>query len=482
MQHVFYVVNGVELSRTTASCRRRKTNCKLGISRIKLLRNKKQIAVRWCSNIIINALADEHWGKVIDNGISKGRGIYSYRFRPHFYPNPLNQSQLKNFRREVADLLRAGKHGNARIRVESVIRETLLLQSFDTLEVYLELLAVRAELLSKTEDMPADMVEAVASIVYAAHRMSSDLPELAVLRTLLAGKYERVYKGWAAAAASDTHYREWQVNEGLVSCLSVEAPGPEQKIAVLKSICEEFEIPFDEDAVRMDMGAPRVAPPPPPGAGAPGRGPPRAMQPSWGAAHFEEALDAPGPSQGAAPGPADQGGWKPAPIVAPAEQNGARAGDDEASDIPAVEYDDAEAAAAAAARFRDLAAAAERSAARLRGAANGAAAGGSAQAPPVGTSQGKKVTSVDAPSPAAPPRFVNRSESEIKRAYDAAPGYPTKSTQPQPPSAPPSSELGSPASAAPSEPDGAATRPGALPLAARGDRGAERARGAHQAL
>ncbi|KAK2080787.1 hypothetical protein QBZ16_000641 [Prototheca wickerhamii] len=389
------------LNRWLFNTNKLKTNCKLGISRIKLLRNKKQIA-------------------------------------------------LKNFRREVADLLRAGKHGNARIRVESVIRETLLLQSFDTLEVYLELLAVRAELLSKTEDMPADMVEAVASIVYAAHRMSSDLPELAVLRTLLAGKYERVYKGWAAAAASDTHYREWQVNEGLVSCLSVEAPGPEQKIAVLKSICEEFEIPFDEDAVRMDMGAPRVAPPPPPGAGGPGRGPPRAMQPSWGAAHFEEALDAPGPSQGAAPGPADQGGWKPAPIVAPAEQNGARPGDDEANDIPARDS-------------RDLAAAAERSAARLRGAANGAAAGGSAQAPPVGTSQGKKVTSVDAPSPAAPPRFVNRSESEIKRAYDAAPGYPTKSTQPQPPSAPPSSELGSPASAAPSEPDGAATRPGGPP-------------------
>ena len=75
MQHVLYVVSGVKFSQISASCRRRKTNCKLGISRIKLLRNKKQIAVRWCSKVIVNALADVYWVDVIDKSISKGRGV-----------------------------------------------------------------------------------------------------------------------------------------------------------------------------------------------------------------------------------------------------------------------------------------------------------------------------------------------------------------------------------------------------------------------
>ena len=75
MQHVLYVVSGVKFNRAIASCFRRKTNCKLGISRIKLLRNKNQNAVRWCSKVIVNALADEHWVKVVDIGTSKGRGV-----------------------------------------------------------------------------------------------------------------------------------------------------------------------------------------------------------------------------------------------------------------------------------------------------------------------------------------------------------------------------------------------------------------------
>lgn len=73
----------------------------------------------------------------------------------------------------MADLLRAGKQGNARIRVESVIRETLLLQAFDTLEVYLELLAVRVELLAKTKEMPPDMMEVCGSVCGGSSVLSS---------------------------------------------------------------------------------------------------------------------------------------------------------------------------------------------------------------------------------------------------------------------------------------------------------------------
>ena len=41
---------------------------------------------------------------------------------------PTTFMQLKQFRKEVAELLRQDKQGNARIRVEAVIREHSLLQ------------------------------------------------------------------------------------------------------------------------------------------------------------------------------------------------------------------------------------------------------------------------------------------------------------------------------------------------------------------
>ena len=74
-------------------------------------------------------------------------------------------------RREIADLLRTSKQENARIRVETVIRENLLLQAFETLELFMELLAVRAQLVEKSKDMPPDMIEALSSLVYSAQRL-----------------------------------------------------------------------------------------------------------------------------------------------------------------------------------------------------------------------------------------------------------------------------------------------------------------------
>ncbi len=74
-------------------------------------------------------------------------------------------------RKEIADLLRTSKQENARIRVETVIRENLLLQAFEVLELFMELLAVRAQLVEKSKDMPPDMIEALSSLVYSAQRL-----------------------------------------------------------------------------------------------------------------------------------------------------------------------------------------------------------------------------------------------------------------------------------------------------------------------
>lgn len=191
-----------------------KTQCKLCASRIKLMRNKKQLS-------------------------------------------------LHQTRKEVAELLRSNKQGNARIRVETVIREAYLLQAYDILELFLELLSVRTELLEKSKRMPVDMVEALASIVYAANRLS-DFPELPVLRGLLGSKYG---KEFIQEAGSDETCRKWHCNDNLVRCLSIEAPAPEEKLQTLSDIAQQFGVEWDAAAAARDM-----LPPSDPSLGGPGMG------------------------------------------------------------------------------------------------------------------------------------------------------------------------------------------------------------------
>ena len=95
--------------------------------------------------------------------------LLAYTWDPLILRFPV--SQVKNMRKEIADLLRTSKQENARIRVETVIRENLLLQAFETLELFMELLAVRAQLVEKSKDMPPDMIEALSSLVYSAQRL-----------------------------------------------------------------------------------------------------------------------------------------------------------------------------------------------------------------------------------------------------------------------------------------------------------------------
>ncbi len=72
---------------------------------------------------------------------------------------------------KVAELLRSGKQEYARIRVEGVIREQSILHAYEILELYLELISVRAQLISKTKEIPRDMVEAISSIIYSSQRI-----------------------------------------------------------------------------------------------------------------------------------------------------------------------------------------------------------------------------------------------------------------------------------------------------------------------
>lgn len=143
-----------------------KTSCKLCVSRIKLLRNKREIQVNdfdfWLCLCVI---------------------------------------QLTQQRRVIGQLLKDGKRESAWVRVEGIIREQNLMTAYEILELYLELIAVRIQLLERNKTCPRsafsssssktcfrDMIEAITSLMYAAPRVA-DLPELVEVRKWLAIKY-----------------------------------------------------------------------------------------------------------------------------------------------------------------------------------------------------------------------------------------------------------------------------------------------------
>lgn len=47
-----------------------------------------------------------------------------------------------------------------------------MVQAFEILQLYLELLSIRMALIDKTRDLPPDMVEAISSLIYASQRTS----------------------------------------------------------------------------------------------------------------------------------------------------------------------------------------------------------------------------------------------------------------------------------------------------------------------
>ncbi|MEW5312373.1 MAG: hypothetical protein WDW38_004012 [Sanguina aurantia] len=159
------------------------------------------------------------------------------------------QQQIRANKREVSELLSTNKHDNALIRVEGVLREKQMIQVYEILELYLELIKVRTQLLSKSKAVPNDMIEAVSSVVYASQRIS-DLDELAALRNMFSAKFGKTY---VEQAASDLHTSRWEVNHKVIKGLLVEPPLLSEKVAELREIAREFNVEFDEAAFPQDI-------------------------------------------------------------------------------------------------------------------------------------------------------------------------------------------------------------------------------------
>ncbi|KAF2173696.1 hypothetical protein M409DRAFT_35108 [Zasmidium cellare ATCC 36951] len=142
----------------------------------------------------------------------------------------------KQQRREMAQLLEAGKIESAKIRVENIIRSDLNTELLEILELYCELLTARAGLLEAKECDPG-LEEAVKSIIYSAPKIEG-VKELSLVRSLLAEKFGKEFT-LEAVENSDG-----KIPDRIVKKLRVEPPKPELVEAYLETIADAYGVDY----------------------------------------------------------------------------------------------------------------------------------------------------------------------------------------------------------------------------------------------
>lgn len=147
--------------------------------------------------------------------------------------------QVKQLRRELAQLLETGQEQTARIRVEHVIREEKTMSAYDLIEIYCELIVARMPIIESQRGCPIDLKEAISSVIFSSPRCA-DIPELTDARKQFAAKYGKEFVTSALELRPDCG-----VNRMIVEKLSAKTPDTETKMKSLIAIAKEHEIKWD---------------------------------------------------------------------------------------------------------------------------------------------------------------------------------------------------------------------------------------------
>jgi vacuolar protein sorting-associated protein IST1 len=158
-------------------------------------------------------------------------------------------SACKHAKRDIAKLLEAGKEEKARIKVEHVIREDFTMESYELIELLCELLHERVKYMSSQKECPADLMEAVCTLIWSADRV--DIAELNEVKNQLKLKFG---KEFAMDAETNSHGK---VNERLLEKLSVKPPSAHLVMSYLAEIAKEFDVAWQPTDIGVnDLSAP----------------------------------------------------------------------------------------------------------------------------------------------------------------------------------------------------------------------------------
>ena len=106
------------------------------------------------------------------------------------------ESARRAIETEVGEMLKQSRgfgYDAARIRCETVCREDATLKGYEILELTLETLLARLPAVSASKAVPEELREAIATVIYAAKRAGTEVPELETLKKQFGRKYGREY-------------------------------------------------------------------------------------------------------------------------------------------------------------------------------------------------------------------------------------------------------------------------------------------------
>ncbi len=158
--------------------------------------------------------------------------------------NNKRSNQVKHAKREIATLLGEHKDEKARIKVEHIIREDFMIESYELLGLMCELLHERIPQVTMSKECPQEMLPAVTSIIWACDYV--DFPELKEIASQLAKKF-----GHKFAKAAKTNENK-TINERLYSKLIYKPPSKQLVVAYLEEIARAYDVDWDAKTAGFD--------------------------------------------------------------------------------------------------------------------------------------------------------------------------------------------------------------------------------------
>ncbi|KAI6649263.1 IST1-like [Oopsacas minuta] len=150
--------------------------------------------------------------------------------------------QSQRARKDISDLLRAGRFERARIKVEHVIREDYVTEAMEILQQYCDLLLARAGLIETMGYCEEGLLECVNTIIWATPRVQHDIQESVEVEKQLGKKFGKAFLEQAHANRTNI------VNEKVSHRLGVTPPSPVLIERYLEEIAKNYGLSYQADS------------------------------------------------------------------------------------------------------------------------------------------------------------------------------------------------------------------------------------------
>eukprot|EP01080_Neovahlkampfia_damariscottae_P003642 gene3642-6458_t len=150
-------------------------------------------------------------------------------------------NSIKIQKREAAQLMAKQKDESARIKVENIIREDYAIEALEIIELFVELLLSRIQVIVESKTCPHDLKEAITTMCYAATRL--EIKEFGNIRDEFAKKFG---KDFVRNAAEN---KDLSVNQRVMFKLGVKVPEPYLCVQYMKEIAAENNVQWDDSSM-----------------------------------------------------------------------------------------------------------------------------------------------------------------------------------------------------------------------------------------